>query len=380
MGRFFEFLKCIPEVAILSFAAVFLLRIVTHWLLLQESVKKVIWLNVSLRSLNALAHKSLAPKVTSVVVTVIFVSASVGDELRGNPKKYSYFRPDISSQVSINGGFYEPQRIDLSPHIEAEKFAERLHITEGLVGTDVTEEMLEHFETVLSDAYVDGALDTYSVPEFLLKHYPNYLNLDNELLLQAKRKLDSIQLAPNLAAEYDYGRMLNDAGINGERLNLPFYDMLDLMSDSVYILEDYLRYADRSVDGNYICKEYVAFVNGKLLLHNAPFAEKDLDGAQYANCLFAEAYAGFKVMAEQTNKNNYYYAILAYYTGNSGEQLLSRIDRQSNPELYETVLRSALQWYKNAKEQFESKQEYKTEPNIMNNILNGINTLTFLAD
>lgn len=316
------------------------------------------------------------------VVVVFLICTGIAYKLTsGNVDNYTYLQTELASQKDIEILF--AQELDKADQGRNEaEWQHRLHIPENFVGAEISPMMFDFFQERLASIYVNGKIKEYKVLDLSDSENSEYNLVDNDYINEAMQYRESYLQTPNLATQYQYGRALTDAGMTLD--DLPFSLKLEIMSDSVSILENFLSYDNRDVgDKNMpviINTNYVALINGKLFLHNASIAAGSYEGESYANCLYVESFVCFELGLANTDSQDKYYALLSYYVGNAGEHIVNIIDKEKEPDLYKIIGEKALARYEAALECIENATEYYVrENNLENNIRNGIDTLHALG-
>lgn len=294
---------------------------------------------------------------------------------------YTYLKNDLAEQKSIEELFRE----DVMDTTKQEKQADhtnKLHIPERFIGLDVNAEMYNYFYAELSQVYVNGTKIGYDpAPEIASGETP-YDAVDNASIQEAKQYREDYNSNPNQASLYQYGRALSEFKAKGS--DPSFGVTFLIMSESLWSLESFLQYADRDVgdnDSSVVIDAYrVAFLAGKMFLRNSWLAVKSEEGVSYSNCFLVESFVSFEIGLSQITPSNEYYALLAYYVGNSGQNTLHEIGKDTDPELYSSIGNKAMQGYQSAKKYCEANPAfYLAEPNMLSNIDSGIKTLTALG-
>lgn len=320
-------------------------------------------------------------KLFPLALLCLMVSEIVYRFMSGSADSYTYLQTELATQKNIEILFVqELDKVDQEQD-EAEQL-HRLHIPENFVGAEITSTMYEFFQTRLSSIYVNGKVEEYKALDLSESKSAKYNSVESVYIREAAQYRESYLKAPGIANQYHYGRALNDAGMTLD--DLSFSLKFDIMSESVFALEDFLSYADRNVgDKNrsvIINTNYVALLNGKLFLHNAPLAAGSYDGEGYINCFYVEAYVCFELGLAGTDLQDENYALLAYYVGNAGEHIIKRIDKDREPDLYKLIGDKVLARYEAALECIENAPElYNQEDYMGKNIRDGIATLHALG-
>lgn len=310
-------------------------------------------------------------------------ACSVFAYARLHPKvdNYTYLKNDLAVQRDTADLFREDV-VDTTKQEEREDHTNKLHIPERFIGRNIDAEMYNYFYAELSQVYVNGTKIGYDpAPEIASDGAP-YDVFNNASIQEAEQYRADYNNNPNQASLYQYGRALSEFEAKGSSSS--FEVTFFVMSESLWSLESFLQYADRDVgDKNssvVIDAHQVAFLEGKMFLRNTWLAAKSEEGAYYSNCFLVESLVSFEIGLSQIDPSNKYYALLAYYVGNSGQNALCIIDKGSDPELYSSIGNKAMRGYQNAKKYCEANPGfYLIEPNMLDNIDAGIRTLTTLG-
>lgn len=256
-----------------------------------------------------------------------------------------------------------------------------LHIPEFYLGKDVVLERVQYFEAVLGSVYQQGDQTQYT--KTTLPTDAVYDSCENTYITEAKYYREAYNGYSSRENHYQYGRSLTDAGMTVDGVS--FAHRLAMMDDSVSTLEKLTVYrewnANTEEDPTLINSCFLAFSNGKLFLHNAPLAAGSEEGKNYVSWFYVEAYICFcqgkeRIVEQGEEDKNKLYALLCYYIGDAGENLLERIDKEKESTLYNQVYSTALENYREAKRRYENNSiGYKEEPGIMVRIENGVTTL-----
>lgn len=315
------------------------------------------------------------PKImlfTVILLSFIGVARAVSS---ANTGTYIYIQTETATQKDVDVLFEEePARVN--PAVEKTDQQDMLNIPKRFLGADVSLDMVRYFEARLEPIYKQGHETLYS--KIVLSENTVYEVWDNKYIEETIGYRDKYKNNPSLGVHYQYGRALTDAGMTFD--SAPFSHKLAIMADSISALEALTVYAEwnANTEDNPVLINVclLAFMNGKLFLHNAPLAAGSQEGLEYVNCFYVEAYVCFKLGKEQSDIDNRLYALMCYYIGDAGENLLARINKAEEPTLYNQVYTTTLANYKEAQELFAARSDfYKQEPRIKVRIENGITTL-----
>lgn len=318
--------------------------------------------------------------VLPVLVIIILFCIFFYARLHTSVDNYIYLKNNLATQRNIEVLFSEPT-IDPGQDEKIEEYIKNLHIPERFVGKSIDATMYDFFFEDLSTVFINGTKDINTSPLTIEFGDTEYDYLDDKNIQNAKRYKRNYNGNHDLASLYQYGRELSEFKPTGS--DFPFELNLAIMSDSLRSFESFLQYENRNIgDSNLpvvIDAYWISFLSGKMFLRNSKLANKSDKGANYSNCLSIEAFVCFEISLNQIDTNNKNYAKISYYIGDSGESLLSKIDRNSEPELYNRIGNKAMWGYQNALKYYEDNPDfYAIEPNI-EKIRTGINTLTDLG-
>jgi len=320
----------------------------------------------------------LLPSLIAISVCCVVAYARI------NPKvdNYTYLKNDLSEQRDIEDLFRE-EVVDTTKKEEQEDRTNKLHIPERFIGQTIDADMYNYFHAELSQVYVNGTKAGYSdsVPEIASDNAP-YDDLDSPSIQEAKEYRADYNNCPNQASLYQYGRALSEFEPKGS--DFSFEVTFSIMSESLYSLESFLEYTHRNVGSRnlpYVIDAYwVSFLEGKMFLRNSKLAVKSEKGAVFSDCFLVEALVSFEIGLSQIDSSNEYYVLLSYYVGNSGQNALYKIDKDSDPELYSTIGNKAMRGYQDAQKYYEADPTfYSTELGMLDNINDGIKALTDLG-
>jgi len=296
----------------------------------------------------------------------------------GNMDSYIYIQTGAAEQKNVELLFEEGSE---APDSQAEEAEQRdvLNIPDKFLGKAVSYDMLNYFEASLETIYTQEKRTGYAkitVPDSTVYDFK-----DSRYIKEARDYRDAYGNNPCLDVHYQYGRALIDAGM--ELDSMLFSQKLVLMADAVYALEDLAAYkawkAGEEGETVVIDECRIAFMIGKLYLHNASLAGGSEEGADYVNCFLVEAYVCFQQGRDQIDIRDRRCALVNYYIGEAGESLLARVDPEDEPLLYEEIRKTALDGYQEAKGRFaESPDYYQAEPRMEERIDKAIKTLSGL--
>ncbi len=318
--------------------------------------------------------------VLGIVVGCLCVGCAYGI-MRGSGDGYTYLKTDLAVQKSVET-LFEPEPAKPEREREQSRRLERLHIPERFLGAEITPEMFTYYEGCMAPIYTDGTKTGYEPQDLPDEGSEEYGLGDSKDIQEARRYRESYENYPSLATHYQYGRALIDAGMRLDRL--PFPLKLDIMANGVSAMEDFLAYADRDVgtweDPVVITTEYVSLIVGKLYLRNGRLAAGSDEGAEYVSCFLVAGYVGFKLGREQCDERDKQYARLCYYVGNAGENILMRIDKDKQADLYKIIGNEAMAGYAEALECLEKDpRHYDVEADMEKHIRSGMDTLRVLG-
>lgn len=305
-----------------------------------------------------------------LIVIVELVKASMA------PDKKIYIKTSLASQTGTDVLLsQEPNKDD--NWIKSESISQ-LHIKEGFVKKEISQEMFDYYEGIFSEICKNGKKMQLDENGRRNIKEEEYFSMNTKYIQEAKKWKKSYDREGVLGCLYHYGRSLNEAAMTFE--DMPFMDRLEIAADSVSIEEEFLSCSDRNINAGgdtpvIINAEKISLMNGKLYLHIAICAEAGNEEEKgYANCLLVEAYKCIEQGRFQISMGNKRYALLTYYQGNIGERILGKISKED--DLYNVLGQKALENYKSSLELIENNPHfYKKEANMKKNLKRGISTL-----
>lgn len=287
---------------------------------------------------------------------------------------YKYIQTELASQKEVDVLFVQEINDD-NKWKNIESFS-KLHVEEGFVNAEISQEMFNFYKGLFSQIYKNGSKTKLDGKVEI----GNYTTINYIYIQDANRwrALYDENEYPNCF--YQWGRALNDAAMTIKKL--PFIETLEIAADAISIEEEFLSYYDRNINGDnplIINAEDVALMNGKLYFHLAIRAEaENSEEKGYANCFLVEAYECIKQGQTQIDMQNDLYALLTYYLGNIGETILWKI--HEDDDLYMIMGKKALENYKTSLILIENNPDfYRKEENMEKNIKEGISTLNELG-
>lgn len=253
----------------------------------------------------------------------------------------------------------------------------------------ITKVLIDYYQTELSSFYQNGAnaAETPIAPDDPQEYSDKRMQVKD---VEADNAADYLiefglwnylyQYSGQPVDLYQSQRSLRDALDKGG-----YEDSEDLLlktAEIVYRSEKFLTYGDRNINPEkeaiYINAEDIAFENGKLYdkLVDRLSIIGSVEEQQYSNSYLVIAYVLMHHAEELMEEENEKYAVVCYYIGNIGEQILSRISKESS--IYAEIGDEVLAYYRKAKMLLESGREYKKEAGMSKNIENGIDTVSGL--
>lgn len=316
------------------------------------------------------------------LIVILVCCGTAYARLNPNVDQYTYLKNNLAEQRNIEVLFQE-ESVDTTKQEEQSDRIKKLHIPERFIGQPIDDAIYNYFYTELSQVYINGTKAGYrdSAPVIASDNAP-YDNLDSPSIQEAKQYRDDYNNHPNQGSLYQYGRALSEFEPKGS--DLLFSVTLLIMSESLYSMESFLEYADRNVNSENMPVEIdayqIALMEGKMFLSNSKLAVESEEGAAFSNCFLVEALVSFEIGLSQIDSSNKYYVLLSYYVGNAGQNILYKIDQDSDPELYSSIGNKSMRAYQDAQKLYtDDPTFYAAESGMMTNIENGIQTLMDLG-
>lgn len=311
---------------------------------------------------------------------------------------FTYRKNSLATQKD-NEILFNEAIVDTTEEEAQEDCIDKLHIPKRLIGWTIDDDMYNYFCVELSKAYpVNGTKDGYgdSPPKIASDSSAPYDDVDSPIIQGTEESKGTKQYRtdynanPNQGSLYQYGRTLSEVEVKANSAS--FKVIYSIMSESMYSLESFLEYKDRTVgkeEGNpeVIEAYWIAFLEGKMFLRNSKLAVSSEEGTGFSDCFLVEAFVSFEIALCQIDPSSKNYALFSYYVGNAGQNMLYKIDKGSNPGLYFDIGSKAMRGYTEARKCYVEDSEgnltepenYLTEPGMLNNINDGINTLIGLG-
>lgn len=310
-----------------------------------------------------------------------------------HPKMDHYTnRPNSLATQKKDDVLFNESVVDTTDEEKQEELTDKLHIPERFIARAVDRDMYDYFYTEFLKVYdVNGTKDDYgnSPPKIATDSGAPYDNVDSPIIQGTEEYKGTKQYradynaSPNQGSLYQYGRTLSEVEVKGNSVS--FEVIYSIMSESMYSMESFLVYEDRTVDveegtPKVIEAHWVAFLEGKMLLRNSRLVVNSEEGAGFSDCFLVEAFVSFEIALSQIGPSSENYILFSYYVGNAGQNMLYKIDKDSDPGLYLDIGRKAMHGYKEAQKYYaDDPESYSTEPGMLNNINTGINTLIGLG-
>lgn len=334
------------------------------------------------------------PALITALGCCVFAYAHIHPEV----DHYTYRVNSLATQKDDEVLFNEAV-VDTTEEEEQEDRTDKLHIPERFIGRTVDSMMYNYFCEELSKVYgVNGTKDGYgdSPPKIAPDSGALYDDVDSPIIQGteefkgAKQYRADYNANPNQGSLYQYGRALSEVEVKGNSVS--FAVIYSIMSESMYSMESFLEYKDRTVgeeEGRpeVIEANWVAFSEGKMFLRNSRLVVNSEEGTGFSDCFLVEAFASFEIALGQIDPSSGNYVLFSYYVGNAGQNMLYKIDKDSDPGLYLDIGSKAMRGYKEAQKYYVEDSEgnltepedYVTELGMLNNINDGIKALIGLG-
>lgn len=300
---------------------------------------------------------------------------------------YTYWANRLATQKDDEVLFNEAV-VDTTEEKRQEDRTDKLHIPERFIGRTIDSEMYDYFYEELRKVYnANGTKNGYgdSPPEIASDSGALYDDVDSPVIQGteefkgAKQYRADYNANPNQGSLYQYGRTLSEVEVKGNSVS--FKVIYSIMSESMYSMESFLEYKDRTVNEEEgktkaIEAHWVGFLEGKMLLRNSRLVVNSEEGASFSDCFLVEALVSFEIALSQIDPSNENYVLFSYYVGNAGQNVLYKINKDSDLGLYLDIGSKAMRGYKEAQKYYlDASEDYLTEPGMLNNINDGINAL-----
>lgn len=329
----------------------------------------------------------LLPVLITASGCCVFAYARIHPEL----DHYTYLTNSLATQKDDEVLFNEAV-VDTTEDEGQKDRTDKLHIPERFIGQTVDSEMYDYFREELPKVYAEnGTKDGYgdSPPKIAPNSGALYDDVDSPIIQGTRESKGTKQYRadynnnPNQGSLYQYGRTLSEVEVKGNSVS--FEVIYSIMSESMYSMESFLEYKDRTVDeedgrSEVIEAHWIAFLVAKMFLRNSRLAVNSEEGVDFSDCFLVEALVSFEIALSQIGPSSENYVLFSYYVGNASQNMLYRIDKNSDLGLYLDIGNKAMRGYTEAKKYYErDPEDYLTEPGMLDNIDDGISTLIGLG-